>query len=86
MISHNVHPCSAVTSRKAATIAPAEAALLNLASIELTRVRPGTGHLFMKTIPRSPSTLSLSPVLIFLVACWHPVTAGMPYSLATMTA
>ena len=49
------------------------------------RLRVG-GYFTMKTIPRSPSTLSRSPVLIFLVASWHPVTAGSRYSRATITA
>lgn len=69
MVSDPGHHYEAVTSRKTATTAPAKSELPRLVPIKSTGVRLETDHLFMKTIPRSPSTLSLSPVLIFLVAC-----------------
>ena len=42
--------------------------------------------LTMETTPVSPSTLTISPVLITDVAIPVPVTDGTPYSLHTMAA
>ena len=45
-----------------------------------------TRHLIMVTIPVAPSTFSLSPVLMILVAKPVPTTAGSPYSRQTIAA